>query len=400
MPALTHADRRLLWGAAAVFMALVIVIGATGSNDQAASTPSVYSSESGGALAAWLLLRDLHYDVHIREQSPLGIESLPAGALLILAEPSEAPTPAERKSLRSFVSKGGRVLFCGAAVSEFFPRAKTLPSLAVRAWQEFPATLPGSITRNADRITIRPDTYWIEPNTSQIPLYGNNGSSVVVSWRIGDGEVLWWASATPLTNAGITKTGNLNLFLNSVAGSSADSSAPVYWDEYFHGERPTLASYISKTPVVWAAVQILIMTAALLFTFSRRSGPIVKLAGVSRLSPLEFVDTMGALYQHARACAVPVDVAYRNVRLELTRRLGLPTSISDADLAQAASARLGLDGAALAQALRETAGVRFYGDGKLSSREALAMVQSLEVFLEPTKHFPQDTIQWRITNSG
>jgi len=389
MPALSAADRRLLWSAAATAMAMVIVIGATGSNDQAASIPSVYSSESGGARAAWLLLRDLHYDVHIREQSPLGIDELPPGALLILAEPSEEPTAAERKSLRSFVSKGGRVLFCGAAVAQFFTRAKIQPSLPVRAWREFPATLPGYVTRDADRITIRPDTYWTEPNTSQIPLYGNGENSVVVSWRIGEGEVLWWASATPLTNAGITKTGNLNLFLNSVAGPvtgpAAGPPVPIYWDEYYHGERPTLASYIRKTPLVWAAIQIMIMMLAVLFTFSRRSGPIVKPVGVSRLSPLEFVDTMGALYQHAKASAIPVDVAYRNVRLELTRRLGLPATISDADLARMASQRLGLDGAGLAHALEETASARFFGDGKLSSREALAMVRSLEVFLEPAK---------------
>src|SRR2546422_4760103 len=36
------------------------------------------------------------------------------------------------------------------------------------------------------------------------------------SYSYGKGQVIWWAAATPLSNAGIRQRGNLNLFLNSV----------------------------------------------------------------------------------------------------------------------------------------------------------------------------------------
>jgi len=148
---------------------------------------------------------------------------------------------------------------------------------------------------------------------------------------------------------------------------------PIYWDEYFHGQRVSLVSYVEKTPVVWAAVQILLVALTLVFTFSRRSGPIVMPGSVSRLSPLEFVDTMGALYQHAGASAIPVDVSRRHLRLELTRQLGLPSATPDADLSRIAAERLQFDGTSLAETLSRATS---------TPKEALALVQDLERFKE------------------
>ena len=225
------------------------------------------------------------------------------------------------------------------------------------------------------RVVIRPEVYWGTLSDSQLPLYGSDESAAVVSWKLGNGEVLWWAGATPLTNAGITEAGNLNLFLNSVSAGT-----PIYWDEYFHGQRAGLFSYVEKTPVVWAGVQILLAALILLFTFSRRSGPIVMPGTVSRLSPLEFVDTMGALYQHAGASAIPVDVSRRHLRLTLTRRLGLPSATPDDDLARVAAERLHFDGASLAETLNRASHAA--GAPKLRTREALAVVQDLERYKE------------------
>jgi hypothetical protein len=44
------------------------------------------------------------------------------------------------------------------------------------------------------------------------PLYGDGDRTVVVKYPFGRGEVLWWASATPLTNAGLKEPGNLEFF--------------------------------------------------------------------------------------------------------------------------------------------------------------------------------------------
>lgn len=164
-------------------------------------------------------------------------------------------------------------------------------------------------------------------------------SAVVVSYRVGQGEVTWWASATPLTNAGIKESGNLELLLNSIG----DRNSRVLWDEYFHNESAGLWASVSGTPLRWGLAQLGIFAAALLLTFSRRSGPVRPLLVESRLSPLEFVRTLGGLYQHAQAAPVAVDAAYQRFRFLLARRLGLRPSAPFDELVRAVQTRLGFN---------------------------------------------------------
>jgi len=366
---LTKTDTRLLWGAGACVLLLCAGIAVTAPTPESSPVPSIYSSSSGGARAAYLLLQELHFDVRVWEEAPAGLPRRGPGAVLILAEPSEPPSEGDVAALRKFVQAGGRVLFCGALVPMFFPGAEVSSPIPGIEWKEFSANLPSAVSRDADHVVVRPEVYWGRLSAAQLPLYGGEDSAVIVSWILGEGEVLWWAGATPLTNAGIAKSGNLNLFLNSVGAGTH-----IYWDEYFHGQRASLLSYVGKTPVMWAGAQILLVAIAVLFTLSRRSGPVVMPASVSRLSPLEFVDTMGALYQHAGASTIPVEVEYRHLRLELTRRLGLPSTTPNAELARVAGERLAVDGNLLAGALNQASRA-------VDKREALAVVQSLERFV-------------------
>jgi hypothetical protein len=115
-----------------------------------------------------------------------------------------------------------------------------------------------------------------------------------------------------------------------------------------------------------------------LFTFSRRSGPILSPAPVSRLSPLEFVETMGGLYQRAGAASIPIEVSYRRLRRELARRLGLPITTEDSELAIAARPRLRLQ-EQLGEVLRD-ASLRAKLQ-KVPARDALAQVQRMEGYL-------------------
>jgi hypothetical protein len=87
---------------------------------------------------------------------------------------------------------------------------------------------------------------------------------------------------------------------------------------------------------------------------------------------------MGALYQHAGASSIPVEVSARHLRLELTRRLGLPPATPDADVARLAEERLSFDGTGLAKALSLASGTA--ENRKLRARDALARVQSIERF--------------------
>ncbi len=374
---LTRTDRRLVIGAA-LLAVLLIVAAATiggGLEREESPVPSSYSSDSGGALAAYLLLTELDRPVQRWEQPP---GMLPASAqMLVIAEPTEAPGQGEDKALAAFVTRGGRILFCGAALPSFLGAPSLVP---VRAsdWRRFSAELPSQFTRSAGQIVMKPEARWELPGPSHLRLYGDDDGGVVVTWKLGAGEVLWWASATPLTNAGITRDGNLQLFLNAV--SSPDGRPlNVYWDEYFHGRHGTLWSYVRETPVKWALLQTGLLSIAILFTFSRRSGPVVPPPVLSRLSPLEFVETMGGLYQRAGAASIAVDTSYRHLRLELARRLRFPSDARDDVLARAAEQRIGAP-AELASILAAAAQARELA--QLPPKRALELVQKLEEYLK------------------
>jgi hypothetical protein len=376
---LNPADRRLLTIAGGVVALLLIgtfLAGPPQSDDS--PIPSIYSSGKSGARAAWLLLQDLHYNVRAWEDSPSALQTAPAGALLILAEPAELPSARDRAALLDFVNRGGRVLFCGQKLGAFFAHAGTPYDAPESGWTDFHAVFPGRVTHGAETITMRAQSVWKKRNSSLLWLYGTDDWAAVVEWRIGAGSVLWWAGATPLTNAGITQTGNLNLFLNSIADSPHGRPPVILWDEYFHGQRTGLVSYAAQTPALWAAAQVLLVGLAVLFTFSRRSGPILSPAAPSRLSPLEFVDTMGGLYRRAGAAAIPVEVAYRRLRALLVRRLGVAATTSEEDVARLAEQRFGLAGPDLAEDLRH--GSSYCYDQRIQPKDALALVKRLTAY--------------------
>ena len=102
---LTPTDRKLMWGFAVLFVLLVASTAALGPRqEEGSAVPSSYSSDSGGALAAYLLLQDLHYPVRRWEQPPNLITDRAAETLLILAEPTETPTEHDQAALLKFVT--------------------------------------------------------------------------------------------------------------------------------------------------------------------------------------------------------------------------------------------------------------------------------------------------------
>jgi hypothetical protein len=258
------------------------------------------------------------------EEPPFRLAELPpARTTLIFAAPAAKPSRAERKALKQFVENGGRVLFCGRTFLDFFPEL-----------------IPQKVEKD-----VWATTY-------------------------GAGELIRWQTATPLTNSGIQDEHNLTLFLNSVGVGSREVAI---WDEYFHGERGSLWGYILRVPAIrWGLLPATVLLSSILFTFSRRRGPVIPAVKISRLSPLEFVESLGILYRKAKAAAVPVEVNWRELRLQLLRKLALPADTSDADLAHQAAIRLGWNESDLLNTFTRARSPRF------SPKEALALVQALK----------------------
>jgi hypothetical protein len=385
MPApIAAGDRKILLIAGAVLLVLTAGLAFLGGDpkEQGTPVPSTYSANPGGARAAYMLLQDLHYNVSRWERSPTELPTDDGDAVLIIAEPLEPPTKKEQEALKGFVEEGGQVVFAGARIKAFFPEARVDEEFPSEEWKTFSADVPSNYTASAPKIVLQTEATWRTPDASQLALYGETQSPVVVSWRIGDGRVLWWAAATPLTNSGISQKDNLNLFLNAMnfALASQKSAVHIYWDEYFHGERISLWSYVRKTPVTWGLVQIAVLGLIVLFTFSRRSGPTVMPPVVSRLAPLEFVDTLGGLYERAGAEPAVVGFVYQRFRATLSRQLRISSNVGDTELADAVQARLGWKETSLKQTLaRALVASRAR---KVEPEEALGLVQDLERYEE------------------
>ena len=381
-------DRKLFLIAGGAFLLMVgasfVLARGTDANIEDSST---YGTGSSGTKAAYLLLKTAGYPVERWEQS---LSELPKDgtATLVLAGPFGSPTKEERTRLTEFVNNGGHVIAAGPFAGVFLPENGAEPEpLEGITWKRLPALSPSSITRAAPEITLTPRAYW-KTESFAVPLYGDStGKPRVVKYRYGKGEVIWAAATTPFTNAGLKEAGNLEFMLASLG---EDRARRILWDEYFHGYRRSLTETAARTPVKWIFVQFSVFALAILLTFSRRSGPISVPAQEVRLSPLEFVRTLGSLYRHANAASVAVDISYQRFRYWLTRRLGMASNASVDDLERAMRDRWSFEDPKFNATLRACASAPF--DYTLKPRIALQLVRALYDYAAKLKLFPTSTL--------
>ncbi len=322
--ALDPRDRTLLI-VSAVLLAAVSAAGllwAPISRSGPSGFPSTYSSASQGAKAAYLLLEDLGYKEQRWTDPPTALPQNARHVVLILADPLLRPSSDEKTAIRWFVRRGGRVV----ATGRYAAKLLHLPGIASAtlkesSWRKFPARLPGPISRQAPAVSMSAGARWKGGPPNDMEYYGDKAGGTVVRFPLGSGSIIWWASSSPLTNYGLKQASNLNLLLNSVGEAQGST---ILWDEYYHGEHSGLLSYFEKTPLPWALLQAGLLALAVILTFSRRSGPLAVSVEKSRLSPMEFVETVGDLYARKRAAAGAVEIAVHRFRSLLSRRLGVP----------------------------------------------------------------------------
>jgi hypothetical protein len=368
-------DRSILIGAAVLVLILAIATSLLTPSQRAGRTgfPSSYSTSWDGAKAAYLLLGELGYEVRRWDSSPTELQSGSQNEVLILANPLQPPTSEEATALRGFLERGGRIVATGDGISEFLPGGeKFVETDAAEQTVHFPALLPSPLTAGAPEISMPAPVGWHPTRIDQIAVYGNSDTAAVMAYSVGRGTMVWWGSPSPLTNKGLREPGNLALLLNSIGDKAGKR---ILWDEYFHGARADFSSYLAKTPLPWAFAQLGLLFAFVLVTYSRRYGTIRMPGKASRLSPLEFVDTLGDLYSAAHAGSAAVRVAFQRLRFQLTRQLGLAANATVAELARVASRALGWNEESLLGTLtRADRSSRTIG---VSDEEALEIVQEV-----------------------
>jgi hypothetical protein len=137
--------------------------------------------------------------------------------------------------------------------------------------------------------------------------------------------------------------------------------------------------------VKWLGLQLLLLALAVVATFSRRGGPVCKPSTDVRLSPIEFVQTLGGLYERAGSASVAVDICCQRFRYWLTRRLGTASNISAEDLDLAVRERWAISDEHFLAILKRCESAR--SDPYLHTPEALHLVQELDNYAARLKLF-------------
>lgn len=382
MPAISAGDRRILTIAGLAFLLLLILgflFAPANTGDNAAGT--TYSSSSIGAKALFLLLQETGYHVERWQHTPTSLKP-DEHTVLIIAAPAVIPTQVQRDAIDKFISGGSRLIVTGVAGARFLSDdSSEYNDAPSQRWAEFPAIAPSPITRAAPKITISPVAYWTAE--SSLGLYGKDGKVVAAHYPRGKGGVLWLSSSTPFSNAGITQPGNLEFVLAAI-GDKANTR--VLFDEFVHGYGDDDSTPSHSHPLMMALfLQGVVIAGAALLTFSRRSGPIRPLRPETRLAPLEFVETLGGLYQQAHAAPVAVDVYFNRFQYWITRRLGVAPNASPEELDRAVRERWGVEDDQFLRTLQAAAAARYRPD--IPQNEALKIVQSLYAYATTLKLF-------------
>lgn len=375
-----RSDRRLLMWTGLILMPIIIALALLSSQEEPESQiPSSYSAQRSGAKAAYLFLKEEGYDVQRWEDPPDALPLRAQNTTLVLAGPVHVPSKEEKNALQLYLSRGGRILATGYWASTYLPEGNAIfEPLPGAVWKEYQPQVLSSLTR-AGAIKMSPGARWGDPRPSEVVHYADDGKGIVVSYKVGKGEVIWWAADNPLTNMGLKEAGNLDLLLYSLGGSK---DVQIYWDEYFHSFHHERKSFMSL-PVWLGLAQAGLAFLTLLVTYGRRNAPLRSLSVPSRLSPLEFVSTLGSLYRRADVTRTALEVPYNRFRFLLSRRLGLRASSSSAELVRGAHNRLGYADPGLEETLMQVESSLQAFD--LREDRVLELVQSLNEHAQKLK---------------
>ena len=386
-----NADRRLLLIVSGIVLPLVIAVSviapSTATNDP---RPSTYNTAPGGAEAAFLTLGALHLPVSRWEQ-PLDELSLAAAphTTLILAEPLYSALEKDRlaSSIHSFLQHGGRLLTTGASGALLIPGSATGPSHRFGALCYTQPEGPGPLAK-AGKVEIADTAAW-SPETTSAAAAARveqrcGADAVVVRLPVGAGEAVWWSSASPLTNAELHNDADLHLLLASLG-----EGRQILFDESLQQPVRSKWSAAAGLPLWSLLAQAALVFGLLVFSFSRRRGPVRLPVSVPRSSPVEFAASMGDLYERAGATGVATAAAQRRLQRILIRDAGLARHTAEGDpaeIAKALAARFGGDWTVVADHLHEATET---ADTPLRSRSALALVRALGEDAERVKSAAQ-----------
>jgi hypothetical protein len=378
-------DRKLFLIVGGAILALIVAVSLFApAKTQEDTRPTTTNTDPRGAEAAYLVLERLGRTVS-RWNHPLadwndGMDDAQAArTTLVLAAPEfdQTELPGLRKELERFLKRGGRVLATGPSGAELLVggQAKAPGMLQPQLCQTTPEG-PGELAR-AGSVEMAEGAQWASTAANFEVEQRCGDEAVVVRYAVGRGEAIWWSSAWPMENAELKNDADLRLLLASV-GEGRD----VVFDESLHGAAKTLWDEAKGLPLHWLELQCALLFVLLVFSFSRRRGPLRMPVTLPRSSPVEFAQSMGDLYEKAGATSAATEAAKRRLLRVLSREAGVSQqSLQEGPeaIAEALHARLGGDWSQLREHLVRCKEMEH---GKISAGSALALVKALSLDAE------------------
>jgi hypothetical protein len=369
-------DARILAGVTLAVL-LIIIAGAffAPARVDTDPTPTTYSSGSAGAKGAYLLLAQLGYRTERLAESADALDRFdPAHTTLILADAGDQDYRKDLAPIAAFLDRGGHILATGTVSAMLLPE----PHIAQpnRMYTALCYTTPQGLSplARAGRIATDVPVRWsaIDANTRIDQACGDD--AVVVRYRVGKGEVIWWSSARPLSNRGLKEDSSLKLLLASVG----KPGSTVVFDEYIHGARRDLWATAAGTPVFAMGWQLAVVALLLVLSFGRRNGPIRAIVSSPRTSPLEFAESMGDLYRKAGAVDVATGCAERRLLHFLETQGGIHRATlrsTPEAIASAVAERFRYRAVGFSEDLKAAREAEF---NKLGPKSALELVQRID----------------------
>jgi hypothetical protein len=361
-------------GVAVVAVVIVAISAAAGGQmtDDTLPSGSTFSYGPSGTAAAYQTLQRLGYTMRRSIQPVSSLEGEPVAAVVILSDPSDPASNHDRRAIQAFLANGGTVLATGCVGATYLSSAAPGVGPPYSSAEAYAARRPSPLTRDAPSISMTSGCLSSALGDRYAGVYGRESVDVVYEAWIGRGHAIWWEGTTPIENRTIDAPGHLELLLNAIG----PPPRTIVWDEFSHGQRASLWSYLARTPAPWAFAQLALAAGVAAVMFVRRRLPIRAPVTMARTSPLEFVETMAELYGRAKSGAAAAGIARARLRRLLLASSGIAPSAPDARLADAAAGRVSMPPDELRELLE--AAERSATDLSTSPAAALPLVRRMQ----------------------
>jgi len=255
-------------GAVLVIILLELIGSLTGSGPQG-PVSSAYATDAQG-LAAWAELAGGAGQPVSELRAPLSTATLDPASTVVVLDP-DALLRGDGERLLAFVRAGGRLIVGGQDPDAVLTALSPAPPgwVGTAGTSDGPTPLGASVLPGVGTVASAGAGAWTQTSGDRVLLADADGNPVLLAQRLGAGEILLLADASPLQNAYLATADNAQLAL--VLGGSP--RRPLVFVESVHGYGTSRG--LAALPLGFKVALIGLALAGLLWVLARgrRLGP-------------------------------------------------------------------------------------------------------------------------------